>query len=119
MSEIRTRTSVRSGRRLRKEPPKPDHLARRLLLELISALALFALWLALCRGMPEQAAQWRDALSSLLTGTQDLWAACRQLGEDLAQGEEPADALSDWCAQVFLPESLQQSSSEDVGEGEA
>lgn len=107
MTETRVPSPNRPGRRLRKEPPKPDRLTRRLLLQLAVALAAFGLWLGLCRGMPDQAGPWRETLSQLLTGTQDLWAACRQLGEDLAQGEEPTDALEDWCAQVFLPASLQ------------
>lgn len=95
----------RPGRRLRPKTAKPQHpdrLSRRLL-QLAAALLLFALWLGLCRCMPEQSSQWRETLSGLLTGSQDLWGACRQLGEDLTKGEAPADALGDWCAQVFLP----------------
>lgn len=107
----------KTGRRVRKEPPKPDRLVRRMLLQLISALALFALWLGLCWGMPIQAAQWREHLSGLLTGTQDLWSACCQLGEKLAQGEATADALEDWCVQVFLPASLQPEETNSAGEG--
>lgn len=108
MSEPYQSNQTRSGRRLRKEPPKSDHRTRRWLLQLTAVLIVFALWLGLCRGVPAKAAQWREALSELLTSTQDLWDACRQLGEDLAQGEAPANALGDWCTQVFLPASLQQ-----------
>lgn len=111
-----TRIPFQPGRRVRKESPKPDRLLRRMLLQLVSALVLFVLWLGLCWGMPTQAAQWRETLSGLLTGTQDLWTACCQLGEDLAQGEAPADALEDWCVQVFLPDSLQPEETDPVGE---
>ncbi|MGM9537109.1 MAG: hypothetical protein ACI3VN_02120 [Candidatus Onthomonas sp.] len=106
MSELYNAPNRRPGRRLRQKNPKPnnpDRLTRRLLLQLLTAVLLLALWLGLCRGMPERAAQWREALSGLLTSSQDLWGACRQLGEDLTRGEDPADALGDWCAQVFLP----------------
>lgn len=106
MSELYTTQKRRSGRRLRQKTPKPqthDRLTRRLMLQLLTAVLLLALWLGLCRGMPEWAAQWREALSGLLTSSQDLWGAYRQLGEDLTRGEDPADALGDWCAQVFLP----------------
>lgn len=118
MTETRVPSPNRPGRRLRKEPPKRDRLTRRLALQLAAALAAFGLWLGLCRGFPDQAGQWRETLSHLLTGTQDLWSACRQLGEDLAQGEKPAEALEDWCAQVFLPSGLQQPEGPE-GEGDA
>lgn len=117
MSEPYTPQNCRPGRRLRPKtatPQHPDRLSRRLLLQLAAALLLFVLWMGLCRCMPEQAAQWRETLSGLLTGSQDLWGACRQLGEDLTQGEAPADALGDWCAQVFLPTEIAES---QAGEG--
>ena len=117
MSELYTPQNRRPGRRLRQKsskPQKPDRLTRRLLFQLATAAAIFALWLGLCQGMPEQAARWREILCGLLTGSQDLWGACRQLGEDLTQGEAPADALGDWCAQVFLPTEVAES---QAGEG--
>lgn len=117
MSEPYTPQNRRPGRRLRQKSAKPqtsDRLTRRLLLQLAAAVMLFALWFGLCKGMPEQAARWREALSGLLTGSQDLWGACRQLGEDLTHGEAPADALGDWCAQVFLPAEIAGS---QAGEG--
>ena len=117
MSEPYTPQNCRPGRRLRQKSAKPqtsDRLTHRLLLQLAAAAILFALWFSLCKGMPEQAAQWRETLSGLLTGSQDLWGACRQLGEDLTQGEAPADALGDWCAQVFLPTEAAES---QAGEG--
>lgn len=117
MSESYAPQNRRPGRRLRPDTPKPqrpERLTRRLLLQLAAAVLLFALWLGLCRCMPEQAAQWRETLSGLLTGSQDLWGACRQLGEDLTHGEAPADALGDWCAQVFLPAEIAGS---QAGEG--
>lgn len=109
MTEEYTSRGRRSGKRLRPKgapSPAPDRLTRRLLLQLAAAAALFALWIGLCRGMPDQAAQWRENLSSLLTGSQDLWGACKQLGEELTEGEDSIDALESWCAQVFLPSSL-------------
>lgn len=109
MSEEYTSRARRSGKRLRPKgtpPSAPDRLTRRLLLQLAAAAALFALWIGLCRGMPDQAARWRENLSGLLTGSQDLWGACKQLGEELTQGEDSIDALENWCAQVFLPASL-------------
>lgn len=98
--------SNRPGRRLRRDPPRRDRTTRRLLTQLGVVLALLALWTGACWALPEQTGQWKEALSQLLTQSTDWGEACHQLGEDLAQGEAPLDALEDWCVQVFLPAGL-------------
>lgn len=88
------------GRRLRPEgqKEKPDRLTRRLLLQLGAAAVLAGLWLGL-----EGGGGWRGTLTGLVTGSADLWGACETLGEALTQGEDPGQALEDWCVAVFLP----------------
>ena len=82
----------------------PDRAARRMALELAAAVSLYLLYLAACALLPSEMAARQETLRGLLSGSADLWAACEQLGEDLAGGEDVASSVGEWCIAVFLPE---------------
>ena len=108
------RRTGQRGRRLRQpdRQNRVDRLTRRLLWELAAAVAVFTLYLSAGVWAPRQADQWRSALSELLTGSADLWDACEQLGEDLAQGEDVVTSVGDWCVSVFLPAEVESAPAE-------
>ncbi len=73
------------------------------LARLVTAAALFLVCFVGKTQFPQQTAVYQQYLSDALTGSTDFQAAFSALGEELAQGVDPLEAVGDWCVAVFAP----------------
>ncbi|MCD8189935.1 MAG: hypothetical protein LUD78_06895 [Clostridiales bacterium] len=93
----------------KRRPPRREHKRRRssggwgALARLVTAATLFLVCFVGKTRFPQQTAVYQEYLSDALTGTTDFRAAFSALGEELAQGGDPLEAVGDWCVAVFAP----------------
>ncbi|MCD8050194.1 MAG: hypothetical protein LUE89_00745 [Clostridiales bacterium] len=73
------------------------------LARLLTAAGLFLLCFVGKTQFPQQTAVYQQYLTEALTGSTDFQAAFSTLGENLAQGGDPLEAVGDWCVAVFAP----------------
>ncbi|MCD8146164.1 MAG: hypothetical protein LUD84_02595 [Clostridiales bacterium] len=90
-------------------PPQRERNRRRssagwgALARLLTAVGLFLVCFVGKTRFPQQTAAYQQYLTEALTGSTDFRAAFSALGENLAQGGDPLEAVGDWCVAVFAP----------------
>ncbi len=94
-------TKNRPPRRERNRRRSPTGLGA--LAQLLAAVGLFLVCFVGKTQFPQQTAVYQQYLTAALTGTTDFQAAFSALGEELAQGGDPLEAVGDWCVAVFAP----------------
>ena len=78
--------------------------SRRLCIQLLTAVALYVIWVGFRYAAPSQSAKYSDLLRNVMGESVDLWQACFQLGENLSEGEDAVVSVGNWVERVFLPE---------------
>lgn len=92
-------TSGSSPRRERRR----SSAGRGALARLVAAVLLFLVCFVGKTRFPQQTAAYQQQLADVLTASTDFRAAFSTLGEELARGGDPLEAVGDWCVAVFAP----------------